>query len=594
MCTYFQPYSCFLGTLMNQAHSTFFAILLLGTSSAFAAPESLTPIKHVIVIVGENRTFDNVFGGYRPKKGQSVSNLLSRGIIKADGTPGPNFGDAAQRTAESRGAFSATPTITGTYDRLPQPYAAGAFGQRQDVPDARFPPTMQNGPFQISHHVGYGTHTGDPTHRFFQMWQQTNGGKHDLFTWVAQTAGPGPSNASTRLAPGKTFQGGIAMGFYNMSTGDAPYLKYLADTYALADNYHQPIMGGTAANYLALATADVAFYTVDGKPGTPPQKQIENPDAQAGTNNWYTEDGYRGGSYVRCDKLDAPGVAGIRDVLQKLPYRTFNDGNCAADTYYMVNNLEPAYSATGALLAFDEGKFILPPLTIPHIGDALTAGAVSWKWYSGGRNDGIAVDKEYCGMCDTPTFFTSTMTGPDRHKLQDLQQFYIDVKSAKTLPAVSMIAPYDSISGHPGYAAETSFDELVQDIVKRVQSNRALWNETAIFVIFDEGGGFYDSGYIQILDFFGDGTRMPMLAISPYTKGGRIDHTYYNHASISKFIERNWKLPPLSTRSRDNLPNPINDPHNPYVPANRPAIGDLMNMFDFSSVNATKATSALH
>src|SRR5580765_2681277 len=54
-----------------------------------------TPIKHVIVIIGENRTFDNIYATYQPKHG-SVSNLLSRGIIKADGSPGPNASLARQ------------------------------------------------------------------------------------------------------------------------------------------------------------------------------------------------------------------------------------------------------------------------------------------------------------------------------------------------------------------------------------------------------------------------------------------------------------------------------------------------------------------
>src|SRR5580700_11105463 len=58
--------------------------------------ETTTPIKHVIVIIGENRTFDHVFATYEPKKKQTVWNLLSQGIINADGTPGPNFSKAVQ------------------------------------------------------------------------------------------------------------------------------------------------------------------------------------------------------------------------------------------------------------------------------------------------------------------------------------------------------------------------------------------------------------------------------------------------------------------------------------------------------------------
>jgi phospholipase C len=48
-----------------------------------------------------------------------------------------------------------------------------------------------------------------------------------------------------------------------------------------------------------------------------------------------------------------------------------------------------------------------------------------------------------------------------------------------------------------------------------------------------------------------------------------------------KFIERDWRLKPLTLRSRDNLPNPISTIGNPYVPANKPAIGDLFDMFNF-------------
>src|SRR5271169_747957 len=64
-------------------------------SSIQAAPDNdqntTTPIKHVIVIIGENRSFDHVFATYRPHGGQTVRNLLSPKIINVDGTPGPNF-----------------------------------------------------------------------------------------------------------------------------------------------------------------------------------------------------------------------------------------------------------------------------------------------------------------------------------------------------------------------------------------------------------------------------------------------------------------------------------------------------------------------
>jgi phospholipase C len=102
-----------------------------------------------------------------------------------------------------------------------------------------------------------------------------------------------------------------------------------------------------------------------------------------------------------------------------------------------------------------------------------------------------------------------------------------------------------------------------------------------LFITVDEGCGFYDSGYIQPLDFFGDGPRIPMIAVSPFTRGGHISHSYADHVSILKFIERNWDLKPLTARSRDNFPNPRADEDNPYVPKNSPALGDLFDLFDF-------------
>ncbi len=72
-----------------------------------------------------------------------------------------------------------------------------------------------------------------------------------------------------------------------------------------------------------------------------------------------------------------------------------------------------------------------------------------------------------------------------------------------------------------------------------------------------------------------------MIAVSKYSTGGNISHSYTDHVSTMKFIEANWGLTPVTSRSRDNFPNPVPSASNPYVPANRPAIGDLMDMFTF-------------
>ncbi|HEX4629043.1 MAG TPA: alkaline phosphatase family protein, partial [Gemmatimonadales bacterium] len=209
-----------------------------------SGPHTLTPIEHVIVIVGENHTFDNLFGVYRPREGETVSNLLSKGIVKADGSPGRNFATAAQQQAQDLTTYSPAPSRNGPYATLPQPATTYATGVPSGVPDARFPADLPDGPFQITRYTPYtaSTFTGDPIHRFFQMWQQFDEGKLDLFPWVALTVGIGPQNSPPAPTPQNTFQGGEAMGFFNMSQGDAPIFKGLADKYAISDNYHQPMM----------------------------------------------------------------------------------------------------------------------------------------------------------------------------------------------------------------------------------------------------------------------------------------------------------------------------------------------------------------
>jgi len=174
--------------------------------------------------------------------------------------------------------YEVMPRIVGTYGMLAQPGTTHAVGLPRNVPDQRFPGLLPNGPFQITNHVGYDEPVGDPVHRFFQMWQEFDGGQRDLFVWVAETSGEGSQNR-TDPASG-TNQGAVAMGFYNMAAGDAPYFRELADTYALSDNHHQPVMGGTGANFQACHC-----LLAGGCAGEAAVNQIENPNPRPGTNN---------------------------------------------------------------------------------------------------------------------------------------------------------------------------------------------------------------------------------------------------------------------------------------------------------------------
>jgi phospholipase C len=351
---------------------------------------------------------------------------------------------------------------------------------------------------------------------------------------------------------------------------------------------HQSVMGGTGANHIMFGFADGLYYTNGkGEIAKPPKEQIENPNPQPGTNNWYDQDGYSGGSYSNCSDSTQPGVVAIENYLQALS--TPISPRCTEGAYYLLNNYNPGYVGDGTL-----GKpytpFTLPPTSQPHIGDVLNAAGVSWTYFGEGWNlyqtdpAGINPYDAYCNICNPFQYATDIMTNPAQREahIQDTDTLYEDIGSG-TLPAVSIVKPSGFVDGHPASAKLDQFEGFVNRIVDQVQANPTLWATTAIFITEDEGGGSYDSGYIQPLDFFGDGTRIPLLIVSPYSTGGIVNHSYADHVSIIKFIERNWSLGTIGAHTRDNFPNPVVG-SNPYVPTNSPALDDLWDAFNFGAV----------
>jgi phospholipase C len=616
------------------------ALAAATASPSLVAPERIpteTPIKHIIYIVGENRSFDNIYGTYQPRNGQPIWNLVSRGIVNADGTPGRNFAGARQYQATSgSGRFFLSPLGKAAYTFLPVPTIASAqpegVGLEFGIVDASGKPTaafpqgdpslppidqitlatggtgsipkngadtripgvnrLPSGPFQqTGPTLAYDAYEGDTIHQLFQMWQQNDcsmrnatrdnptGCLHDLYPFVATTNGTLPTQTPT--------DGGQDMAFYNMNTGDAPIFKSLADHYALSDNFHQAIMGGSVTGAIGIAYGDNAFFS-DGN-GHPlvPTGSIMNPDPVAGTINTYQSNG----TWVNCSDPTQPGVAEIQSYLASLHY--YAGPNCAPHSYYATRDADVPYTPTGTLAAVTSTT--MAPLTMRHIGDELNDRNISWAWYSGGYDSAVAVTNGatdifdqvfragYCDICNPFQYSKSVMSDPAQRAahLKDVADNLFDDIASGHLPAVAFVKPDGGLQGHPGSGKVSLLEEFIQNIVDRTKANPELFAETAIIVSFDESGGLYDSGFIQPLDFFGDGPRIPLLVISPFSTGGRVVHSYTDQASVLKFIERNWHLDPLSHRSRDNLPNPVMDRENPWLPVNMPAIGDLFDMFDF-------------
>jgi phospholipase C len=612
--------------------------------------ETESPIKHVIVLIGENRTFDHIFATYVPKSNDSISNLLSKGIIHADGTPGPNFSKAAQFQAKApfRTKFFASLNASEKepYQTLPEPTlnfapvktifppgtpqallaavepslelgdlnllttgAATGFTQTfvQPDPDTRITNfnNLPNGPFQLTGKtLPYDTYTGDTTHRLYEMWQQSDcnvknatrenpsGCLSDLYPFVITnyTNQPDPASGGAIDDNG----GGNSMTFYNVQNGDAPLLKSLADQFTMSDNFHQSVMGGTGANHVMLGTGDAIFWSDgQGNPTAPPS-HIANPDPLPGTDDVYTVDLNFDGNFTECGDPTQPGVDAVRDYLASLPYRP--NPNCQPKHFYMVNNDSPGFLPDGTIdTAGIAGGGSVPPTNVRTVGEALNEKHISWAYYGGAYNAAVElqhnprstdftvlVGAAYCNICNFESYATAIMGDSAQRAahIKDTTDFFAAVANS-TLPAVSFVKPDGLLDGHPASSKLDLLEGMTRKILDSLNANPRLAAETAFIITFDEGGGYYDSGYIQPLDFFGDGPRIPLIIVSPFTKGGHINHTYTDHVSILKFIERNWRLDPLTRRSRDNFPNPRVRKDNPYVPVNSPAIGDLFDMFQF-------------
>jgi phospholipase C len=450
-----------------------------------------------------------------------------------------------------------------------------------------------------------------------------------LFSWVEVTVGAGtnglaqPSNFSTEYSPNATTtgEGSTALGFYNVQKGDVPYFKSLADTYAMSDNFHQSVNGGTGANHIMLGHGDLIWFSDgSGHAKVPPHDvevaggtanagivdEVENPNPFTGTNNWYTEDGYGGGSfgsfsygggsYTDCSDRTQPGVAPIVNYLESL--RRPVNPRCEAGHYYLLNNYNPGYFGNGKNAYTDTSAnntvFTIPPSSVRSIGDDLNSKDISWKYYGDQWNNYVpdpyqlnygaigAKTDEYCNICNPFQYDSQVMASADARTahIKDTLDLYNDIAKG-TLPAVSFVKPSGLVDGHPSSSKLNLFEGFAKKIVDAVLASPTLSKDTAIFITFDEGGGYYDSGYVQPLDFFGDGTRIPLIVVSAYNTPGHISHEYADHVSILKFIERNWSLPRVTSRSRDNFPNPVTAPNDPYVPTNGPAIGDLFDLFNF-------------
>ncbi len=171
-----------------------------------------------------------------------------------------------------------------------------------------------------------------------------------------------------------------------------------------------------------------------------------------------------------------------------------------------------------------------------------------------------------------PEFKTVHESGQLGH-IQTMPHFWDAVERGR-LPDVTWVVPSEPESEHP--AAKVSVGQaFVTNIVNHIMRS-SLWKDTAIFITWDEWGGFYDHVKPPVIDGQGLGIRVPGLLISPYAKRGYIDHQTLSFDSYVRLIEDLFLGGKRLDPTRDGRPD-----SRPIVRENDPRLGDLLREFDF-------------
>jgi phospholipase C len=177
------------------------------------------------------------------------------------------------------------------------------------------------------------------------------------------------------------------------------------------------------------------------------------------------------------------------------------------------------------------------------------------------------------GIWNPLPHFTDVQQDGQLGNVQSLTNFFTAAKTG-TLPTVSWIDPSGKVSEHPVSlvsAGQTYVTGLINAIMQSPQ-----WNSTAIFLSWDDWGGFYDSAVPPAVDANGLGLRVPGIVISPFAKRGVIDHQILSHDAYNKFIEDDFLGGQRLDPATDGRPDP-----RPDVREANPKVGDLTSDFDF-------------
>ena len=468
-----------------------------------------TPVKHLVVIYDENVSFDHYFGTY-----PQAANTDGTRFTAAKGTP-KNVNNLV-----NAGLLKSNPNLY-TPQRLTSSQAL----------------------------------TCDQNHNYLPEQLALNGGKANLFV---QNTDKDTCSGGLYGAPG------LGMDYYDGNTVTA--LWNYAQNYTLADNSFSNTYGPSTPGALNLIAGQThGVISVDGKGSTTDPVQTATPDTYA---------------------VHSPDAKGVGTVIGD-PDPAFDD--CADNDH-----------TSGSALAELQGK---------NIGDLLNQKNVTWGWFQGGfspstaytgaagtyakcggtthANIGGAASVDYSPHHNPFAYYKSTANphhtlpaslaeighaGPANHNY-DLS-YFDKVVAADKLPAVSFLKAGEYQDGHAGYSDPIDEQNFLVKEINALQSSPE-WSSTAVVIAYDDSDGWYDHVYhaptngskdaandaaacqaapaavAGYADRCGPGPRQPLLVISPYAKSNHLDHTFTTQASVTKFIEQNWKTKGIGDASFD-------------------------------------------
>ncbi|MGW0995634.1 phospholipase C [Streptomyces sp. NPDC002523] len=512
--------------------------VLGGAAPTWAAPAwipghpfTATPIKHVVVLFDENVSFDHYFATYP----------------KAANTDGTKF-TASSGTPKDVDTLAHAGLLTTN----PNQYAPKRLTPAQAM-------------------------TCDQNHGYGAEQYAANGGKADQYV----------QNTEVDTCSGGLFgEPGLVMDYYDGNTVTA--LWNYAQQYSLNDRSYSSVYGPSTPGALNLVSGQThGVVSVDPTSGTENPKQTSTPDP-------YT--------------VKSPDAKGVGTVIND-PDPAFDD--CSGKNHTSSN-----------ALAVMRGK---------NIGDLLNTKHVSWGWFQGGFRPTTAWDGQqgHYAKCDaahtnvggasvvdysphhSPFEYYKSTSNPHHlpprtvdeigHDGQanhdyDLTDFGAALKAGK-LPAVSFVKAPEYQDGHAAYSDPVDEQHFLVDQINAVQSS-PQWKSTAVVIAYDDSDGWYDHASVAprngstdtalgsngkatdspacqngpqasggYADRCGPGTRQPLLVVSPYSKVDKVDHHLTDQASITRFIEDNWRTGRVGDHSFDAT------------------AGSLTGMFDFRHPN---------